>query len=205
DEDGTWAAGNTVGVSITNVAPVLALDGAARVDEGSPYVLTLGAVIDPGQDTVGRYTVHWGDGQDSGFDAADLPADRRVAHTYTDGPNAYTVTVDLTDEDGTFLAAGSRTVTVGNVPPTLTLAGAGAVEEGAAYTLQLASSDPGRDTIDHWTIHWGDGIIQTVAGNPGSVRHTYTDGPNSYTISATATDEDGTYDAANQVQRQVRN
>ena len=34
-------------------------------------------------------------------------------------------------------------------------------------------------------------------GNPGSVSHTYADGPASLTISATATDEDGTYNSVN--------
>ena len=41
-------------------------------------------------------------------------------HTYADGPNGYTITVDLTDEDGTFTAAGTQAVTVDNVPPTIT-------------------------------------------------------------------------------------
>jgi hypothetical protein len=38
-------------------------------------------------------------------------------------------------------------------------------------------------------------MVQTVTGNPSSITHTYDDGPNSYTISATATDEDGTFSA----------
>ena len=38
-----------------------------------------------------------------------------------------------------------------------------------------------------------------MTGNPASVTHTYADGPNNYAISATATDEDGTYAAGNTV------
>src|SRR5262249_36642001 len=110
----------------------------------------------------------------------------------------------VTDNSGA-TASASFTVTVGNVPPTLTLAGAGAVAEGAAYTLQLAASDPGQDTIDHWTVHWGDGAVQTVAGNPPPVPHAYADGPNSYTLSATATDADGTWAAGNTVGVSVTN
>ena len=45
-----------------NVAPTIAISGAANVDEGSSYSLTLGAVTDPGTDTVYNYVVHWGDG-----------------------------------------------------------------------------------------------------------------------------------------------
>src|SRR5262249_43173228 len=97
-------------------------------------------------------------------------------------------------------------VTVNNVAPTLTLSGASAVEQGATYTLNLSSSDPGADTISSWTITWGDGSApQTVTGNPPSVTHVYTDGPNRYTISATATDEDGTYPAGNTVAVTVNN
>ena len=58
------AAGNTAtqSVTINNVAPSIAISGNANVDEGSPYSLTLGAVTDPGTDTVSSYIVHWGDG-----------------------------------------------------------------------------------------------------------------------------------------------
>src|SRR5262249_57082849 len=61
------------------------------------------------------------------------------------------------------------------------------------------------DTIDHWTVTWGDGVVQTVSGNPTSVPHTYADGLNDYTIKATATDEDGTWAAGNTVSVHVNN
>jgi len=32
--------------------------------------------------------------------------------------------------------------------------------------------DPGEDTITSWTINWGDGSIETFAGNPASINHT---------------------------------
>src|SRR5262249_39894750 len=99
----------------------------------------------------------------------------------------------------------SLVVTVLNVAPTLTLSGANAVNEASTYTLNLAVSDPGQDTIANWTITWGDGSVQTVAGNPGSVSHTYADGPRTYTISATASDEDGTYNAGNTLNVTVNN
>src|SRR4029077_8222385 len=91
-----------------------------------------------------------------------------------------------------------------NVDPTLTISGAADVNEGALYTLNLSSSDPGTDTITQWTINWGDSI-QVVAGNPASVTHTYADGDANYVISATATDEDGTFVAGNTVAVTVHN
>src|SRR4029077_19044788 len=56
----------------------------------------------------------------------------------------------------------------------------------------LSKSDPGADTISQWTINWGDST-QVVSGNPSSATHTYADGNAAYSISATATDEDGTF------------
>src|SRR5439155_1215210 len=130
------------------------------------YTLSLGAVTDPGTDTVSAYRVNWGDGSHTDFTGS--PVGQTAAHTYADGPNACTISVDLTDEDGTFAVAGTRAVTVNNVAPTLTLSGASSVNEGSTYTLGLSASDPGADTINHWTITWGDGSSGIVVGNPPS-------------------------------------
>ncbi len=75
------------------------------------------------------------------------------------------------------------------------MSGLASVNEGSLYTLNLTSSDPGPDTISAWEITWGDGNVQTVSGNPASVTHTYADDAAGYTISAKATDDDGTYNA----------
>jgi RHS repeat-associated protein len=83
---------------------------------------------------------------------------------------------------------------VRNVPPTLVLSGAPTASLGQTYTLNLSSSDPGQDTITSWRIDWGDGQVQTVNNNPPSVTHVY-QSVGVFTISATATDEDGTWDS----------
>ena len=85
------------------MAPTVAISGDASVNEGSSYSLTLGAVTDPGTDTVSSYVVHWGDGNTNTYST-----NGAKTHTYADGPNDYTITVDLTDEDGTFNAANTR-------------------------------------------------------------------------------------------------
>ena len=72
------------------------------VNEGSLYSLTLGAVTDPGTDTVTEYIVHWGDGSSDTYSHGDVKT-----HTYADGPH-HAITVDLADEDGTFTDAGHR-------------------------------------------------------------------------------------------------
>jgi len=107
-------------------------------------------------------------------------------HVYADNGD-YAATLTVTASDGVWLS-DRLAVSVTNEAPTLTLSGDATVAEGAAYTLGLASSDPGTDTISQWTVTWGDGAVEDVSGNPSSVTHTYADGPNAYTILATATD-----------------
>ncbi len=198
DEDGTFVAGNTVGVNVHNVAPTLTITGAATVSEGSSYTLGLSS-SDPGADTINHWTINWGDSTQV---VAGNPSS--VSHTYADGTNTYTISATATDEDGTYAAGNTVGVTVSNVAPTLAISGAASVNEGSSYTLNLSSSDPGADTINHWTINWGDST-QVVAGNPSSVTHTYADGTVAYTISATATDEDGTFAGGNTVGVTVNN
>jgi Big-like domain-containing protein/HYDIN/CFA65/VesB family protein len=139
DEDGTFLAAGGTSVTVDNVAPTISPSGAAHVNEGSAYSLTLGAVTDPGTDTVSSYVVHWGDGSSDTY-STNVGA---KTHTYADGPAGETITVDLVDEDGTFLAAGGTSVTVDNVAPTATFSNDGPVAEGSAAAISFAApSDP---------------------------------------------------------------
>jgi uncharacterized delta-60 repeat protein len=97
---------------VNNVPPSIAISGASSVDANTVYTLTLGAVNDPGADTVTSYIVHWGDGTST------YSTNGPKTHTYTTA-NTYAITVDLVDEDGTFLnRANAQSVTVN--PPTST-------------------------------------------------------------------------------------
>src|SRR5207237_4557450 len=127
-----------------NVAPSIAISGNASVNEGSAYSLTLGAVSDPGTDTVTSYLVHWGDGSSDSYGS-----NGAKSHTYADGPNDYAITVDLVDEDGTFLdRANAFSVHVNNVAPSIAISGNASVNEGFAYSLTLgAVTDPGTDAV----------------------------------------------------------
>jgi Ca2+-binding RTX toxin-like protein len=168
----------------------------ATVDEGSPATLS-GTFTDPNAGQVHTVVIDWGDGTilttiELGEGVHEFGP---VPHTYADdAATPYAIAVTVTDGPGESDDAAAA-VTVVNVPPTLILGGASAVDEGALYTLNLSSSDPGDDRIDHWTINWGDGHVQAVAGDPSAVTHTYADGLAGYTITATATDEDGTFAA----------
>ena len=228
DEDGTYAAGNTQVVQVTNVAPALVLSGAAAVAEGSVYMLTLSA-SDPGDDTLSSWAVTWGDGSavqtvPAGTRAFNSSTGRwetstTATHVFADGLMNRTISAMGTDEDGTYAAGNTQVVQVTNVAPALVLSGAAAVAEGSVYTLTLSASDPGDDTLSSWAVTWGDGsAVQTVpagtrAFNSSTGRwetsttatHVFADGLMNRTISAAGTDEDGTYAAGNTQLLQVTN
>ena len=81
-----------------------------------------------------------------------------TTHTYADGPNDYTVTVDR-DRRGRHLDhAKTFSVHVNNVAPSIAISGDANVNEGSAYSLTLgAVTDPGTDTVSSYVVHWGDG------------------------------------------------
>src|SRR5204862_6444888 len=144
DEDDTFNdAANALSVHVNNVAPTIAISGNAYVNEGSAYSLSLGAVTDPGQDTVSSYIVHWGDGSSDTY-----ATNGAKSHTYADGPSDHAITVDLVDEDGTFLdRANPLSVHVNNIAPSIAISGNASVNEGSPYSLTLgAVTDPGTDT-----------------------------------------------------------
>src|SRR6185436_17949476 len=130
DEDGTFNdAANPQSVHVNNVAPSITISGNASVNEGALYTLTLGAVTDPGTDTVTSYVVHWGDGQMDAY-----ATNGAKTHTYADGPDDHAITVDLVDEDGTFLdRANPLSVHVNNVAPTVHVTGPANVNEGTTH------------------------------------------------------------------------
>jgi CSLREA domain-containing protein len=173
-----------------------------QVGAGGPYTisegegLTLSAVVTSGKPADFSWDIN-GDGVfgDAIGPNPTLSWAQLQALGIVDGPSRFEVRVRAKDSGGQDVSSAATSLTVNDLAPTLTLSGAGSSDEGSPYSLNLASADPGTDTIDHWTITWGDGATETVSGNPSSVTHTYVDGPNSYTITASATDEDGTYSA----------
>ena len=181
---------NTQSVAINHVPPILTIAGSSSVSEQSSYNLSLTA-SDPNH-TIGSWTITWGDGNTQ--TVTGNPSS--VSHSYALGPNSYTISATATDDVGTY-SANTQSITVNHVPPTLTIAGPSSVAEQATYSLSLSATDPNH-TISSWTITWGDGNTQTVTGNPSFVTHSYAVGPNSYTISASATDDVGAYSANTQ-------
>jgi RHS repeat-associated protein len=182
-------------LGVNNVAPVMTLIGDASVDEGSVYTLT-GSVFDPGADTVTDYIINWGDGTTTALTAAAVQAlSGNVNHVYADGTTNPLISVDLVDEDGTHTTAGTLSVAVNNVAPTIAISGASEINTGTSYTLNLGViTDPGLDSVTSYIVNWGDGGSDTY-NTVGEVTHTFVaDGD--YTISVDLVDEDGTHTVA---------
>jgi hypothetical protein len=197
DSYSTPAASNIdpVSVTVANVEPTIAISGNANVNEGSSYSLTLGAITDPGQDTVTSWVVHWGDGSIDTYGSAGAKS-----HIYADGPNDYSITIDLVDANGTFVdRANALSAHVDNVAPTVTFtAGPIVVSESGTTqnTYEYSIDEPGDDTIA--SVSASCGTEGTKA--PGSDTHTNTsgkftcifrDGPATLQVTAGATDSDG--------------
>ena len=215
-------------IDVSNVAPSLILSGAANVAEGALYTLTLSS-SDPGNDTLASWAVTWGDGSAVEIVAAggrvfntstrQWETTATATHVFADGLMNRPISAAGTDEDGTYAAGNTQVVQVTNVAPALVLSGAAAVAEGSVYTLTLSSNDPGDDTLSSWAVNWGDGSgLQMVTANgrvfnsstgrwetSTTATHVFADGLMNRTISATGTDEDATYAAANTQVVQVTN
>jgi uncharacterized delta-60 repeat protein len=142
--------------------------------------------------------------------AAPLSAlgDTSVTATANGSAGSYTVIASAAPSVGT-----SATFSLTNTfaPPEITISGAGSVVEGSPYTLGLSAqfppADGGNDSIQSWTVNWGDGTaqnpdIQTVYGSPASIAHSY---PlmGDYSITASATDDAGTYAASSGISLSV--
>jgi uncharacterized Zn-binding protein involved in type VI secretion len=130
-----------------------------------------------------------------------------LSYTFTPDDNAYYENADYyyavsllpSIDSSEILATGSVAVT--DVAPTLTISGDPSAVVGKPYTLNLTAADPGDDSIDKWTINWGDGTALETIDGPGSnateypltATHIFAGNRGDYTITSIATDEDGTY------------
>lgn len=175
DDSGETRVATTT-VDVTNVAPTITISGNGSSDEGSAYALTLGPVSDPGGDTIAQYIIHWGDGQTSTVDAANLPADRAVQHTYSSGGSSYAITIDLIDEDGAhFDRANPLSVTVNSVPTGITMGGRerGVAGQTFAFEADLGGSAASGPRRVIWDFGDGKTIEMIVTGGTASARHVY--------------------------------
>jgi|GEM_PF-1710728 len=173
-----------------NALPTLAAIGGMQVHEGSVLAFSASASDSTGDSLAYSLT---GDSHGATIDATT----GAFSWTAPDGNANAGFTVRVTDAAGG-IAERSFTVTVANVAPSLTLGGAASVTDDQDFVLDLASSDPGQDTLSGWTIQWGDGSSSQLDAAAGSLAHRYA-APGDYTVLATASDEDGSYSTSTTV------
>ena len=186
-------AANALSVHVNNVAPSIAISGAANVNEGSPYSLTLGAVSDPGTDTVSSYVVHWGDGNTDTYSTATAP--RRTPTPTARRPRDHRRPGRRgrhPPEPGE-RALGDR---LQRRPDVVTAPANQTASEGTSVTFDLGSfTDPGDDDPWEVTVDWGDGSPDTVfnEATPGAIAdktHTYAD-DGTFTVTVTVDEDAG--------------
>ncbi len=103
--------------------------------------------------------------------------------------NVYEVQVTADDGNGgTNVHLINATVT--DEALSITTTGSATVSDGGLYTLNLSVSEA-VDPITRWTINWGDGTIDTIAGNPPSTTHIYSGAGFTYNILPSVTDDQG--------------
>jgi hypothetical protein len=199
DADDDAESTDTAGVTVTNVAPTVAVPSTTvTVNEGSALSRTA-TYTDPGTLDTHTAKVNYGDGTPLATPSASSGS-VSLSHTFADdeagaADDKYTVKVDVDDDDnGTGTA--SFPVTVANLAPTVSplVAPMAPVPTNSAITASSSYSDAGAD--DHTvTWSWGDGTSTTQnknvdADGPISASHSYTTS-GLYTVRVTVDDHDG--------------
>ena len=100
--DGTYSSQASVSLTVQNVVPAIVVAGPTEFFAGNEYPLQLGAVTDPGPDTVTQWIISWGDGESDVY----APGDE-VFHIYEEFGQTYTIRVNLMDEDGLHTNVGT--------------------------------------------------------------------------------------------------
>lgn len=199
-------------LAAVNDLPEPSVSGADSIDEGAIYSLQISAT-DADSDTL-SYSIDWGDGSAIETLTAQQLLDLSGVATHVfddadgaDNATAYSISVSV--NDGQDSVTATQAVTVNNVAPTISLSGAGHVNEGALYALSLgAITDPGLDTVTSYSVDWGDGVSTSytadqVSASGGIVTHTYANGAAKELISVGLSDEDGTFANAGSLEVEV--
>lgn len=117
-----------------------------------------------------HWQINWGDGSPVEQFA---PTATAASHVCKDGTGVVTLDILITDEDGVHQIV--RDLTVNDVPPVLRVTGTSTSSEGQDYTIGLSYSDVAADSLQKWTIDWGDGApLETLWGAPNQATHGYT-------------------------------
>ena len=208
DTDGASTAANT-SVEVDNVAPAVAITGApSSAGVAAGPALVLGSTIaDPSPiDQAALFTYVWSVTLNGNAYTTNLSGTSgNITPTGTAGPSLtftstplfgnYVVTLIVTDKDGGQTTTSSS-FRINEATPAMTLSGSQTDPanstpndaEGSTFTLTLSPLQEydhihGGDTVDSYTILWGEGStnitgaqLANLVANGGTVTHVYEDG-----------------------------
>ncbi len=185
DADGGVSSTITGTATIANANPTATLGGPSGGGEGETLAFTSTASDVSATDRAAGFTYEWDFGDGSVKETGTGQDFAGRTHAWKDN-GSFTVTLKVTDKDGGSVSV-TKTVTVANVTPTVTIAGGDRqAARGENLAFSASVSDPG--TADTFTYAWdfGDGGTSTQA----SPSHSW---PNlgNFTVKLTVTDKDG--------------
>ncbi|HEX3255750.1 MAG TPA: Ig-like domain-containing protein [Gaiellaceae bacterium] len=200
DDDGGESAIYSADVTVNNVAPTVALVGAASADEGDTKSYTY-SWTDPGTaDTfpAGGNSVTCGThgtSSDEVFDPSSRTGSFKCHWTDDSGAGTADVSASVTDDDD---GVGSDTihVSVANVAPKVNLTGPDSVNEGDQETYHYTTTDPGEDDVVSFVSGYptcGDygELVGTPAIGDGTFDCKFPDGPRTTDVKVKVQDDDG--------------
>jgi len=180
-------------IDVLNVAPDADAGGTYNVPEGGSIALN-GTADDVAADVL---TFEWDLDGDGTFETAG--ASPVFDASLLDGPATVEVDLRVTDDDGG-VGFDTATITVQNIVPSVIEFTGADVDENGTVTVSGSITDPGVDDTFTVEIDWGGSegtSAAAVTGNTFTASHQYLDdnpsGTSSdvYTVTATATDDDG--------------
>ena len=180
-------------VTVANAAPTASLHNGGPVGEAQAVGIWFQDINDPSAaDQAAGFKYSYDFDNDGVWDIVD--SNQSFASTVYTEHRIQTVTAQIKDKDGGTTSLSTQVV-INNVPPALTISGPSLTYVNNVYTLDLSAVDPGDDTILSWNINWGDDTLSTISPAAPHAYRIYSV-PGTYFISASATDDDGTYVAS---------
>ena len=186
DDSGDVSTVATTTINVADVAPTLTLTAPAAADEASKVDIAFSAT-DPGPaDAVTGWSVAWGDGSTTAYDAASNAGH----HVYSEDGN-YGITLTATQAgQANRQTSVSHAITINNVAPVVEATSPRTdLDEGE--TAILFFNSPNRaTTLDGWSINWGDGTSDVLESGRNTAQHVYADNGN-YHAKSYALEPDG--------------